>query len=192
METHQAKLAYAVLLPDEFSESPQIDKTSLNVRIGIVAIDLALDPKPSGVQKGRCLSNPRFDEDPFSHLYFDAYVSWGSGRVECDFWRLAYRDLWMVELSAAERMCKLLKRVRAVYEKLPARPLTFGQYVTLMGPALGITFAVQLQKYDGTTSSGNYADNWYVFRQMREAQSHIEHLVQKVGQKHLPAPVSSQ
>ena len=88
--------------------------------------------------------------NPSDHPFTDAqfYVQWNgeddATRPEHTYaWSLNYANVYSVDLDKAERMVKFLRKVEKAESKTPIRPTTFGQYVTLMASALGITKLVK-------------------------------------------------
>ena len=155
----------------------------MTVKLPIVAIDLT-DKDPTGIRKGTIFTNPRDDEDAYADLSFRAYFSWSTGELEQISRELQYYDTFSVDLSRAERMLALLRKIRKAQAALPIAPCDFGQYVALLAPSVGIKYIVAPADEE-TVRCGNYHDGWYRISAIRDAQAYIYRLVEDLKQRHL-------
>jgi len=180
------QFAYGVLLPRELRDRfMTAESKSMTARLPIVAINVTTDRDPTGVQKGTILTNPRDDDDAYAGLAFRGYLGWATGEVKLIGRELAYYDLFAVDLSRAERMVSLLRKIRAAEAKLPVTPADLGQYVALLAPAVGIRYMVTAE--DEETERRNcYPEGWYRIGAIRDAQVYLQNLIVSVGEKYLP------
>lgn len=76
-------------------------------------------------------------EHAFNDLSFRA--QWDiDGGTRTYGWEAAYRDVYIVRLAEAKRMFSTLQKIEKAYLRAKVKPLTFGQYVTVVALALGI------------------------------------------------------
>ena len=114
--------------------------------------------------------------DSFDDLEFSCQWDQGKQEDRTYAWSVTYRDVYRVDYANAERMLKMLKRVRKIEEKLVVRPTTFGQFVTLIAQKLGIN---QVKKESRrSAASMSYDDNDYSSFAIKEAQSLIDSLIE--------------
>jgi hypothetical protein len=157
----------------------------MTARFPIIAINVTTDRDPIGVQKGTILTNPRDDEDAYAGLAFRGYLGWATGEVKLIGCELANYDLLAVDLSRAERMVSLLRKIRDAESKLPVTPTDFGQYIALLAPAVGIRYVVTAA--DEETDNRNcYPDGWYRIGAIRDAQGCVQNLIVGVREKYPP------
>src|SRR5258708_25132073 len=179
------KFAYGVMLPHELKDRFMLPADKMmSARFPIVAMNVTSQPDPTGVHKGTLISNPRDDSDSYANLVFSAHVSWRTGAIETTCWELEYADLFSVDLARAERMVALLRRIRRVREKLPVRPADFGQYIALLGAAVGIEYMVRAED-EATEKRSYYPDGWYRISPVREAQNYVDHLLLGVQERYM-------
>src|SRR5258707_16563 len=115
-----ANLAYGVVLPLELKARHSLEpQKSTTATLSIVTINLTGNSDPTGTSRGTILSNPRDDSDPHADLGFRAYLSWATGAFKEVGWELEYHNVFSVDLAKAERMLKMLKRVRKAHSDFP-------------------------------------------------------------------------
>ncbi len=182
----KSQFTYGVMLPRELRDrfmSP--DRKSMTAILPIVAINIAVQKNPTGIGTGTIITNPRDDDDSYAGLAFRGYLSWARGEVELVGRELEYYDVFSVNLRRAERMLALLRKIRNAEARLPAIPSCLGQYIALLGPAVGIKYAVTAED-DATERRNYYPEGWYRIRPIREAQVYLQNLVAGVREKYLP------
>jgi hypothetical protein len=183
------QLAYGVFLPLQFRDSYVTSgRDSMTIKLPIVAIDIP-DKDPRGTRKGTILTNPRDDEDAYADLSFRAYFVWSTGELQQIGLELQYYDTFSVDLSRAERMVALLRKIRKAQARLPITPCDFGQYVALLGPSVGIKYIVTPEDEE-TDRRANYPEGWYRISVIRDAQAYIYRLVEDLKQRHLLATLT--
>lgn len=112
-----------------------IRKSSRDIRHGdgYGVIELSVVDISSGQVR-----NPGCDHK-FHDLQFRC--QWDTASKLTDYtyaWEIAYRDSFAIRLRDAQRMLKVLRAAENAFRKAKVRPLTFGQYVTVVALALGI------------------------------------------------------
>jgi hypothetical protein len=176
--------AHGVLLPHEIKDPYMLtSEKRMSAKFSIVAIDLVSQPDPTGVQKGTLITNPRHDCDAYADLRFWALVSWTTGELKVSNWELEYRDVFSVDLDRAKRMCALLKRIHKAHDNLPVCPVDFGQYISLLGPAVGIDYMVQAEDEE-TEARNSYPHGWYRILPIRNAQNYVQRLILSLADKY--------
>jgi hypothetical protein len=178
------RFEYAVMLPLELKDRHGWED-AMTAKLPIVTINVAERADPCGVQRGTILSNPRSDSDPYADLVFRSFLSWRTGTFEEVSWDLEYHDIFSVDLARAERMTKLLKRIREALDHLPISPSGFSQYVALLGAAIGIKY-MAIPENEETERRNHYPDGWYRIKPIRDAQNYVFKLLSDVARKHLP------
>ncbi len=183
----KTRSAYGVLLPHEIKDPYMLkSEKRMSAKFSIVSIDVVSQPDPIGVQRGTLITNPRHDCDSYADLRFWALVSWTTGELKVSNWELEYRDVFSVDLDRAKRMCALLKRIRKAYDNLPVRPVDFGQYISLLGPKVGIDYMVRAEDEE-TEARNSYPHGWYRILPIRQAQHYVQSLILNVAAKHASA-----
>ncbi|MCU1301999.1 MAG: hypothetical protein JWQ87_2283 [Candidatus Sulfotelmatobacter sp.] len=175
---------YAVMLPLELKDRHGRED-AMTAKLPIVTINVTERADPSGVQRGTILSNPHSDSDPYADLVFRSYLSWRTGTFEVVSWELEYQDVFSVDLARAERMTKLLKRIRKAHNNLPVSPSGFSQYVVLLGAAIGIKY-MAMPEDEETERRNHYPDGWYRINPIRDAQNYVFNLLSDVARKYVP------
>jgi hypothetical protein len=179
--------AYGVLLPHEIKDPYMLkSEKRMSAKFSIVAIDVVSQPDPTGVQKGTLITNPRHDCDAYADLRFGALVSWTTGELTVSNWELEYRDVFSVDLDRAKRMFALLKRIRKAHDDLPVRPVDFGQYISLLGPTVGIEYMVRAEDEE-TEARNSYPHGWYRILPIRNAQNYVHSLVLNLADEYSTA-----
>jgi hypothetical protein len=181
---NKPSLEYAVMLPLELKDR-HMRPESMMVKLPIVTINVAERADPAGVHRGTILSNPHSDSDAYADLVFRAYLSWRTGALEVVSWELEYQDVFSVDLARAERMTKLLKRIRKAHDNLPVSPSGFSQYVALLGAAIGINYMAMAEDAE-TERRNHYPDGWYRINPIRDVQNYVFNLLSDVARKYVP------
>lgn len=180
-----ANLAYGVVLPLELKARHSLEpQKSTTATLSIVTINLTDNSDPTGTSRGTILSNPRDDSDPHADLGFRAYLSWETGAFKEVGWELEYHNVFSVDLAKAERMLKMLKRVRKAHSDFPIAPSGFAQYVALLGAAIGIKYMVTAENEE-TERRNHYPDGWYRIRPIRDAQNYVSSLLSAFERKYV-------
>jgi hypothetical protein len=91
-------------------------------------------------------------------------------------WKTFYREVWMMEHADAEKMVKLLRRVKRISSSASAR--SFGEYVAFVAKALKIKRALKELDHSAPLSSYNFHE--YVQIETSEVASVIDQIVEKV------------
>ena len=97
------------------------------------------------------------DQAKFADLHFRCQITPGMAEDKTYAHGLYYRNVYSVELEDAERMTKMLRRIRKAEENFPVRPESFGQYVQLLCHALGVSGAVKATSEGDWHSEISYA-----------------------------------
>jgi hypothetical protein len=187
----QKPLAYGVLLPRELRDRFRTPgEKAMTARFPVIAINLSENKDPVGIQRGTILTNPRDDDDRYAALTFRTHLCWEAGELAVFGHHLSYYDLFSVDLSRAERMVALLRKIRKAEATLPVNPSDFGQYVALLAPAVGIKYMVMAED-DDTETRNHYPSGWYRIRPIRDAQVYIQNLITEVKEKYVPGVAST-
>jgi hypothetical protein len=183
----RSKLEYGVLVaPIKRDRSD----TSVGWKLSILSIEpnegVKLDGVVTYADDVAKVRNPLSGEkDPFCDLTFYAHVSWAyNQQVELGFYGLHYYSPYCVNLEDAERMVKMLKRVKKANAALPIEHPTFPQWVVLMASAIGVKYVVQER---GGDASWHTRTQYYI-APVREAQRMLEREIDKLRKQIFPTP----
>lgn len=77
-------------------------------------------------------------EHAFNNLHFKAQWDTKEPMNNTYGWEVAYRDVFAVRLDDARRILSTLQKAESVIKKSTLKPVTFGQYVTIVAQGLGI------------------------------------------------------
>ncbi len=105
----------------------------------------------------------------FYDLRFRCQVSKGIDELKPFAYSCEYRGVYSVGLREAERMIRVLRKIAKAEDKFLVRPTTFGQYVSMLARALGITEVVQ----DGQ-GNGWHDETEHVFWKLSDCQYVID------------------
>lgn len=100
-------------------------------------------------------------EHAFNDLSFRA--QWDTdGGTRTYGWEAAYRDVYIVRLAEAKRMFSTLQKIERAYLRANIKPITFGQYVTVVSLALGIKHVMKesIHSLDVLTYSEREFQHW--------------------------------
>lgn len=90
-------------------------------------------------------------------------------------WEISYRDVYSVNLEDVNRFAKVLRRARKALEKSTVKPMTFGQYVTIIADALGISTVVVESIH--SEDSIQYRNRTFNFWSMQDAATLIDGMI---------------
>lgn len=125
------------------------------------------------------IQNPSHDHE-FENLRFRA--QWDTNREDerererTYGWEISYRDVYSVDLDDVNRFAKVLRRARKALETSTVKPVTFGQYVTIVADALGISTVVVESIH--SEDSIQYRDRTFNFWSMQDAAMLIDGMIQ--------------
>jgi hypothetical protein len=157
----EKKVTHAIYLGLESIKRDRIDDGSGRAELRIVEVNTETKEIRNGLDSEfndlvlYCQWNGKFGAEPFA---FTA----------------EYRDAYIVGLSRAKQMVKMLKRVEKVEGKFPVIPTTFGQWCVLLGRGLGLTMLAKQ-----VSGSGSYSDMEHRFFRMNEAQYIVDTAIDK-------------
>ena len=91
-------------------------------------------------------------------------------------WKAYYREIWKIEQADAEKMLKMLRKIKGISSSASVR--SFGNYVALVAKALKIKLA--LKESNHLTGVPGYNFNEYVRVKTSEIANVIDEIVEEV------------
>jgi hypothetical protein len=91
-------------------------------------------------------------------------------------WKTFYREVWKIERADAEKMVKMLRKVKGISSSASVR--SFGEYAAFVSKALKIKLA--LRELDHSTPLSSYNFHEYVRVEPSEVARVIDQIVQQV------------
>jgi hypothetical protein len=63
-------------------------------------------------------------------------------------WKATYKEIYTVDIHAAEMMVKVLREIEREERRFPVRPITFGQWVQMLAQAMHLDCFIDSRNFD--------------------------------------------
>jgi hypothetical protein len=78
------------------------------------------------------------------------YAQWDTDPAETRTyaWKATYKEIYTVDIHAAEMMVKMLREIERMERRFPVRPATFGQWVQMLAQAMHLDCFIDSRDFE--------------------------------------------